>query len=434
MFKKLRRSSEGVHAPHNKLTDNSRTRIMPVPDFIYLPLRQHIGAPAKPIVGKGDEVFVGTKVAEAGGFVSSPIYSGVSGKVKEITELQFANGKESCIVIESDKEQTLSSEIVPPKVVDYDTFVKAVAESGLVGLGGAGFPTAVKLSPKSLLAIDTLIINAAECEPYITADNREMLECPDHVMAGIVLVKRFLGIKNILIGIERNKPDAVDLMFSLAAGDKSITVVPLETRYPQGAEKILIETMTGREVPVGGLPSDVGVIVLNVATVSFISKYIESGMPLIKKRVTVDGDAIANPQNFEVFIGTPIKDVIDYCGGYSKQVGKLIMGGPMMGISIPNPDLPIQKQTNAILALSQKKARPPITTACIRCGRCVAACPMGLSPVEISDGYEIEDVNELTVLNIASCIECGCCSFTCPAKRPLTPTMKLAKVMQRGGK
>ncbi len=432
MLKKLRRSSEGVHTPHNKLTDSCRTRYMLIPEIIYLPLRQHIGAPTKPIVKKGDTVEVGTKVAEAGGFVSSPIYSGVSGKVKDIVEMQFVSGKESCIVIESDKAQTMSTDIAPPKVDDYDSFVKAVAESGLVGLGGAGFPTAVKLSPKNLTAIDTLIINAAECEPYITADNREILECPDHVMAGIVLVKRFLGVKKVLIGIENNKPEAIDLLYSLAAGDKSISVVPLDSRYPQGAEKVLIETLTGREVPLGGLPSDVGVIVLNVATISFISKYIETGIPLIKKRITVDGDAIANPQNLEVVIGTPIKDIIEQCGGTVKPVGKLIMGGPMMGLTIPSADLPIQKQTNAILVLSENLARPPHTTSCIRCGRCIAACPMGLSPVEISDGYEIEDVKELTVLNIAACIECGCCSFTCPAKRPLTPTMKLAKVMQRG--
>ncbi len=432
MFKKLRRSSEGVHTPHNKSTEASRTRIMPVPDFIYLPLRQHIGAPAKPIVKKGDAVEVGTMVAEAGGFVSSPIFSGVSGKVKDIVEMQFAAGKESCIVIETDKEQTLSSDIAPPKVNDYDSFVKAIAGSGLVGLGGAGFPTAVKLSPKDLTTIDTLIINAAECEPYITADNREMLECPDHVMAGIVLVKRFLGIKNVIIGIENNKPDAIDLMYSLAAGDKTVSVVPLDARYPQGAEKVLIETVTGREVPVGGLPSDVGVIVLNVATVSFISKYIETGMPLIKKRITVDGDVINSPQNVEVFIGTSVQDVLNYCGGTSKPIGKLIMGGPMMGVSMPSAELPIQKQTNAVIALSEKLSKPPITTPCIRCGRCISGCPMGLSPVEITDAYEIEDITELTALNIASCIECGCCSFTCPAKRPLTPTMKLAKVMQRG--
>ncbi len=432
LFKKLRRSSEGVHAPHNKATETNRTRIMPVPDKIYLPLRQHIGAPTKAVVKKGDKVQVGTMVAETGGFVSSPIFSGVSGTVKDIVEMQFIFGKEKCIVIESDKEQTMSDDIAPPKVNDYDSFVKAIANSGLVGLGGAGFPTAVKLSPKNLTAIDTLIINAAECEPYITADNREMLECPDHVMAGIVLVKRFLGIKNIIIGIERNKPEAVDLLFSLAAGDKSITVVPLETRYPQGAEKVLIETTTGREVPIGGLPSDVGVIVLNVATVAFISKYIENGIPLISKRITVDGDAITSPQNVEVIIGTPIKDIVDYCGGFSQTVGKLLMGGPMMGITVPNTDLPIQKQTNAILALSEKLSKPPVSKACIRCGRCLTGCPMGLSPVEISDSYEIEDVKDLADLNVASCIECGCCSFTCPAKRPLTPIMKLAKVMLRG--
>ncbi len=432
MFKKLIRSSNGVEAPHNKATEHVRTNIMPEPDLLYLPLRQHIGAPAKPVVKKGDEVMVGTLVAEAGGFVSSPIYSGVSGTVKDIVEMQFVGSKEKCIVIESDKMQTISPDVKPPEIRDHSDFVKAISESGLVGLGGAGFPTAVKLSPKNPLDIDTLIINAAECEPYITADNREMLEAPDHIMAGVMLVKRFLSIKKVIIGIERNKPEALDLMFSLATGDKNVKVVPLETRYPQGAEKVLIETLTGREVPIGGLPSDVGVVVLNVATVSFISRYIETGMPLTKKRITVDGDIVNQPQNLEVYIGTPVQEVLDFCGGLSAPAGKILMGGPMMGLSIPDTALPIQKQNNAVIALSERLAAPPITTNCIHCGRCVSDCPMGLSPVDLVAAFEVESKEELTILNAMSCIECGCCSFTCPAKRQLTPAIKLSKSLLRG--
>ncbi len=431
LLKKFIRSAQGVEVPHHKATQNSRTNIMPEPDIIYLPLRQHIGAPTKPVVNKGDEVMVGSVVAEAGGFVSSPIHSGVSGVVKDIVDMEFVGGKDKCIVIESDKKGTVYPYIKPPEIKDHADFVAAIAKSGLVGLGGAGFPTAVKLSPKKPLEIDTLIINAAECEPFITTDNREMLEAPDHIMAGVMLVKRFLSIKKVIFGIERNKPEALDLMFSLATGDKNVAVVPLETRYPQGAEKVLIETLTGREVPVGGLPSDVGVIVLNVATVSFISRYIETGMPLTKKRVTVDGDIVSSPQNLEVFIGTPIQEILDYCGGLTAPAGKILMGGPMMGLSLPDTSLPIQKQNNAVIALSVRSAAPPITTQCIHCGRCVADCPMGLSPVDIVDAYEVDDRDELTKLGVMSCIECGCCAYTCPAKRPLTPTMKLCKAVLR---
>ncbi len=433
MFEKLRRASLGVKAPHRKMTSDGYTVKMPIPDVVTLPVQQHIGAPAKPVVKKGDKVQVGTVVAEAGGFVSSPIHSSVSGTVKELKTVQLAGGKTECIVIESDKEQTLSKDIAPPIVNDHASFVEAIRQSGLVGLGGAGFPTSVKLSPKDLSAVDTLVINAAECEPYITADNREMLECADHVMSGIMLVKRYLNLKKVFIGIEQNKPEAMDLLISLATGDKSVRVIPLETRYPQGAEKVLIEKLTGKEVPEGGLPSDVGVIVLNVSTVAFISKYLETGIPLTTKRLTVSGDLIKEPKNVEAYIGTSIEDVVEFCGGFISDPCKVLMGGPMMGFSLPNLQLPVQKQSNAVLALSERVASIPEPTPCIHCARCIEACPMGLPPVEIVRAYELAEREELTKLKVSSCIECGCCSFTCPAKRPLAPTMKLAKVVERTG-
>ncbi|MEG2053812.1 MAG: RnfABCDGE type electron transport complex subunit C, partial [Oscillospiraceae bacterium] len=335
----LIRMALGASVPHKKATENMQTEAMPIPAKIYLPMSMHIGAACVPCVQKGDKVFVGSLVGKAENFVSSNIYSSVSGTVEGVTTLMQDNGQlAETVVIESDGFATADEDIKPPVVTDRETFIKAIRESGLVGLGGAGFPTFIKLSPTNIDKIDTLIINGAECEPYITADNREFIECSEDVLAGIELCKTYLGIKKVIIGIERNKPKAIDVMFSLTQGDKTLKVKPLKSHYPQGAEKIIIETLTGKKVPQGGLPSDVGVIVLNVATVSFISKYIKTGMPLVTKRLTVDGDAVANPKNVLARIGTPIGDVLDFCGGFSKPAVKVIMGGPMMGRALYDDD------------------------------------------------------------------------------------------------
>ena len=406
---------------------------MPLPSKIVLSMGQHIGAPASPAVAKGDQVYVGTIVGKSGGFVSSDIHSGVSGTVSEITTITAPNGAtQTAVVIVPDGEQKVDPAIAPPEVTDYKSFVDAIRASGLVGLGGAGFPTAVKLSPKNLDEIDTLLINGAECEPYITSDNRCFLEDTHHVLGGIKAVMKYLNIPKCIIGIEGNKPEAIAKM-KAAIDAPGIEVKQLPCRYPQGAEKVLIENCTGREVPFPGLPSDVGVIVMNVTSVAFVSKYLETGMPLTTKRLTVDGDIVKEPKNVEVLIGTPIQELLDFCGGLTAQPGKVLYGGPMMGTCVADLSQPILKNNNAVLAFSEKLARLPKKTNCIHCGRCVNACPLGLAAKDIVKAYDNGNVELLQELNADLCMSCGTCSFVCPAKRPLTPSIALAKIMMKHG-
>ena len=406
---------------------------MPLPSKIVLSMGQHIGAPASPAVAKGDQVYVGTIVGKSGGFVSSDIHSGVSGTVSEITTITAPNGAtQTAVVIVPDGEQKVDPAIAPPEVTDYKLFVDAIRASGLVGLGGAGFPTAVKLSPKNLEEIDTLLINGAECEPYITSDNRCFLEDTHHVLGGIKAVMKYLNIPKCIIGIEGNKPEAIAKM-KAAIDAPGIEVKELPCRYPQGAEKVLIENCTGREVPFPGLPSDVGVIVMNVTSVAFVSKYLETGMPLTTKRLTVDGDIVKEPKNVEVLIGTPIQELLDFCGGLTAQPGKVLYGGPMMGTCVADLSQPILKNNNAVLAFSEKLARLPKKTNCIHCGRCVNACPLGLAAKDIVKAYENGNVELLQELNADLCMSCGTCSFVCPAKRPLAPSIALAKIMMKNG-
>ena len=406
---------------------------MPLPSKIVLSMGQHIGAPASPAVAKGDQVYVGTIVGKSGGFVSSDIHSGVSGTVSEITTITAPNGAtQTAVVIVPDGEQKVDPAIAPPEVTDYKSFVDAIRASGLVGLGGAGFPTAVKLSPKNLDEIDTLLINGAECEPYITSDNRCFLEDTHHVLGGIKAVMKYLNIPKCIIGIEGNKPEAIAKM-KAAIDAPGIEVKQLPCRYPQGAEKVLIENCTGREVPFPGLPSDVGVIVMNVTSVAFVSKYLETGMPLTTKRLTVDGDIVKEPKNVEVLIGTPIQELLDFCGGLTAQPGKGLYGGPMMGTCVADLSQPILKNNNAVLAFSEKLARLPKKTNCIHCGRCVNACPLGLAAKDIVKAYDNGNVELLQELNADLCMSCGTCSFVCPAKRPLAPSIALAKIMMKNG-
>ena len=406
---------------------------MPLPSKIVLSMGQHIRAPASPAVAKGDQVYVGTIVGKSGGFVSSDIHSGVSGTVSEITTITAPNGAtQTAVVIVPDGEQKVDPAIAPPEVTDYKSFVDAIRASGLVGLGGAGFPTAVKLSPKNLDEIDTLLINGAECEPYITSDNRCFLEDTHHVLGGIKAVMKYLNIPKCIIGIEGNKPEAIAKM-KAAIDAPGIEVKQLPCRYPQGAEKVLIENCTGREVPFPGLPSDVGVIVMNVTSVAFVSKYLETGMPLTTKRLTVDGDIVKEPKNVEVLIGTPIQELLDFCGGLTAQPGKVLYGGPMMGTCVADLSQPILKNNNAVLAFSEKLARLPKKTNCIHCGRCVNACPLGLAAKDIVKAYDNGNVELLQELNADLCMSCGTCSFVCPAKRPLAPSIALAKIMMKNG-
>ncbi len=427
VFKKLVRSAEGAHVPHYKNTENCETVKMPVPKRVFVSMSQHIGAPAKACVKKGDVVSVGDVIGTAGGFISAPVHSPVSGKVFALDEIRLSNGKVQVVVIDTDGLQTVSEKVKAPEVTDHASFVQAIKDSGLVGLGGAGFPTGVKLDPQNLDEVDTLVINAAECEPFITADYREMMECGEDVVEGAKLVKQYLNLSKVIIGIEANKPQAIAKMTELTKGLEGFSVATLPSVYPQGAEKVLIEQATGKEVPKGALPAAVGCIVMNVASVGFVARYMATGMPLVTKRVTIDGDAVAEAKNVEVVIGTPIKDIIEFCGGYSQEAGKIISGGPMMGQALTGDDIPVVKQNNAFLVFGKEKATLPDASACIRCARCVSACPMGLAPVEIALSLGAKDVEELKALHVDLCMECGSCSFVCPAKRPVAQTMKEAK-------
>ena len=419
--------------PHVKATAGQPTNKMPVPEHVVIPMSMHIGAPAEPVVKKGDTVMVGTVIGKAGGFVSANIYSSVSGTVQDIAPLRMVNGAmTTAVAIKTDGAQTVDPACVPPVVTDKASLLAAVQACGLVGVGGAGFPTHVKLAANT---IDTLLINAAECEPYLTTDCREMLECSDTIISGITAVMKYCEIPHCIIGIERNKPECIDLLCSLVRNMKGVEVKPLPMRYPQGAEKTLVETCTGREVPqVGptgkpGLPADAGCVIMNVTSVSTLGKYLKTGIPLVSKRVTVEGDAIAKPQNIEVPIGTLYRDVIEACGGIKEgvELGKIIFGGPMMGGAAPSADYPVLKQNNGLLLFSKQAAVLPEPSACIRCGRCIRHCPLRLMPSHIVAAYEAGNMERLAELKVNLCMECGCCSFGCPAHRPLVQTNKLAK-------
>lgn len=422
----------GAHVPHYKNTAESETVVMDPPEKILLAMSQHIGAPCMPTVKVGDTVEVGQIVGDSGQAVSAPIHSGVSGKVTGMPTLMLPGGRTTqALEITSDGEQRLHESVQPPVVNNREDFLKAVRQSGLVGLGGAGFPAHIKLNPPNIDEVDTLIINAAECEPFITADYRECMENSWDIVSGVQTVMEFLAVRQVIIAIERNKPAAIKELSQIAASvskpGREVRVKALPARYPQGAEKVLIATCTGRRVPPGKLPADVGCVVMNVTSIAVLSRYLKTGMPLLQKRLTVDGSAIAHPQNVLVTIGTPIKDVIAFCGGYQGTPGKLLMGGPMMGLALMDDELPVLKQNNAILAFSQEDAAVDPITPCIRCGRCVAACPMQLMPTDIARAYSTKDVDAMKRLDVATCMECGSCAYSCPAHRPIVQTMRMAK-------
>lgn len=397
------------------------------PKQVTLLLSQHIGKPAVACVQKGDRVYVGTLVGRADGFVSANVHSSVSGTVSALTEIVNPMGaRVQAVVVDSDGEFTPDPAIQPPAVEDAKQLVAAISQSGLVGLGGAGFPTHVKLSIPEGAQVDTLVINGAECEPFITSDYREMVENPKGIINGVRTVSNLLGLKKAVIAVEENKPLAIEMLTRFAQY-KEIQVVSLPSTYPQGAEKVLITNVTGRQVPAGKLPADAGCVVLNAGTVSFIAQYLETGMPLVNKRITVDGGAVRKGCNLLVPIGTPIKDVIEAAGGYMGECKKLLMGGPMMGTALYTDDFPLLKNNNAILALSADQISVARDNPCIRCGRCVEACPMSLSPAEIQVSLENKDVEEMQSLGVMNCIECGSCSYVCPAKRSITQMMRLAK-------
>ena len=422
----------GVSVPHHKRTEDCEVIRMDLPRKVIIPMVQHIGAPCLPLVKKGDYVKVGQKIGDAESSFSSPVHSSVSGTVADVRPVLYAGGVEVVSVeIETDGLQEVYEHIAPLVVSDPKELVKAIRESGLVGLGGAGFPTAVKLNPPADKPVDTLIINGAECEPFITSDYREMMDNTQGIIDGIKIIMDITGIKKAYIGIEGNKPKAIKKFTALLKNDPSITVVKLRTRYPQGGEKQIIFAVTGRKVPAGKLPSDVGVLVQNVNTASFIAEYVKTGMPLIKKSVTVDGSAVSEPKNLEVLIGTPLKDVFDFCGGFSQTPEKIIMGGPMMGVAQFSLDNTVVKHTNALLAFGKKEACLPSESVCIKCGKCVSACPMNLMPLFLNACVEKNRVEDCVSYGINDCIECGCCSYVCPASRNLVQSFRYAKAELR---
>lgn len=421
-MKKLR----GIKLNHRKNTENSATVDFPLPASVKIPMSMTMGAPCKPLVKKGDEVKVGQKIGDSDAPFSAPIHSGVSGKVSAVTEYRTAAGAVcQAIEIETDGSQTVSEEVKPPEVTDKEGFIKAVRESGACGLGGAGFPTHIKLATKS--PIDTLIINAAECEPYITSDYREMIESPKDIIGGIRLVKESLGIAKAKLAIEANKPEAIKNFTEMAQNDDTIDIVTLPSSYPQGAEKVIIYNCTGRIVKEGELPSDEGVIVMNVSTAAFLYRYFKTGMPLVTRRLTVDGNAVGEPKNIRTVIGTSFREILEFCKTDIDSVRKLIGGGPMMGMSIPDMDMPVVKTSNALLAFRTYDER--VTSACIRCGRCVRVCPFSLMPADIERAYRIKNIEELTKLKVNLCMNCGCCTYVCPANRKLAEINQLAKAL-----
>ena len=418
----------GIFTPHRKGTKEQPVACIENVQTVTIPMSMHIGKPAKPVVKVGELVKVGTKIGEADGRISSDIYASVSGKVVRVAEFLLSNGAATtAVVIEADGEMT-KEEVSAPVINSREDFIAAVKQSGVVGLGGAGFPTHVKLDVPSD-KIDYLLINGAECEPYITSDSVTMLTRGDDILCAIRALNRWLGVKNIIIGLEKSNKKVIAAMKQLAAGvtDCSVTVKVLPDKYPQGGEKVLVYHATGRKIPAGKLPIDVGCVVLNSTSVAAIGAFLQTGMPLVSKCVTVEGGAVSRPQNVIAPVGTPLKNLFEACGGLKEEPVKIIYGGPMMGITVPDADVPVIKNTNAVLALTKKEARLPKTTACIRCGACVNTCPFGLAPVSIAEAYEKEDAEALTALSVTSCMECGCCSFVCPANRPLVQLNKLSK-------
>ena len=422
-----------TRVPHRKNTaEMPAVRMTKLPETVLIPMAQHIGAPANPVVKAGDKVYVGTLVGEAGGFVSANIHSSVSGTVKKIESYLSSQGR-TCpaIRIESDGLMTPDPELKAPEISDFASLSAAARLAGLVGLGGAGFPASVKLAPQNVDILDTLILNGAECEPYITSDTRTMLDDSEYIKKGIDLVRSNSKISSVIIGIESNKSECINKLTELFCEDSGVTVASLPDKYPQGAEKILIYNTTGRAVPEGKLPSDVGVLVMNVTSIAFLAKYAETGMPLVEKCITVDGSAVDSPKNIIVPVGTAITDVLTEVGVDIEKAGKILYGGPMMGVAVYSVDDPVLKNTNALTVLSVKDAMPKKQTACIHCGRCASVCPMSLLPTVFAKAMNVDAPEEraerLTSAKINLCIECGSCSFVCPAARPLVETNRLAK-------
>ncbi len=425
---KVKTFPKGVHPKDRKeATRGKPIEDMRPPDLVILPLQQSAGVGSEPVVKKRDHVLAGQKIADSTAFISAPLHSPVSGTVKSIEPRPHHTGlKLMSIVIEPDKDQEWVEIADPPPDPTEQEIREMVRDAGIVGLGGAAFPTKVKISPPPEMNIDTVVINGCECEPYLTVDNRLMLEAPDRIIDGLKLLMKAVGAARGLIGVEDNKADAIAAL-SEPAGAAGFEVVRLETKYPQGAEKQLIHAALGREVPSGALPGHVGVLVQNVGTAVAISEAVREGKPLIARVVTVSGSGIVEPKNLRAVIGTPVKDLVEQCGGLAEGAAKVIIGGPMMGVAISSLDVPVVKATSGVIVLTLDEIGNADSEPCIKCARCVEACPMGLMPNRLSVMAEVGLLDELTDEHLFDCVECGSCSFICPANRPLVQQIRLGK-------
>jgi len=423
----------GVHPPENKLSKEKKVEVLPLPKTVFIPTGQHIGAPSTPVVKRGDEVKVGQLIAQSSSFVSANIYSSVSGKVKKIDFSADSSGypKQGIfITVEGDEwlEDIDRSEELATNIPDDSTeIVNKIQKAGIVGMGGATFPTHVKLVPPKGMTAEVLLINGVECEPYLTADHRMMLEKPDEIMVGIQLLMKALNVNKAVIGIENNKPDAISLLSEKCKTYKGISIQPLKVQYPQGGEKQLINAVTGKEVPSGALPIAVGAVVSNVGTAFAVYEAVQKNKPLFERVVTVTGKGLTNPSNFKVRIGTATSELIEAAGGLPENTGKIISGGPMMGRAIATMDVPVTKGTSGILLMQDKESKREEIQPCIRCAKCVSVCPMGLEPYMLSTLSANNLFERAENEHIMDCIECGSCSFTCPSNRPLLDYVRYGK-------
>ena len=427
----------GVHPAENKLSATEPIKMAELPKVAVFPMGQHIGAPAKPIVKKGDKVKVGQMIAEAGGFVSAPIFSSVSGTVLKVDTIVDASGYAKPAVhitvegdewIESiDRSDSLVTLKDKPELTGKE-IIEKIQNAGIVGMGGACFPCHVKLMPPPGSKPEWVIINAVECEPYLTADHRLMLEKADQILVGVILLMKAANVSKGYIGIENNKPDAIKIMTEKAKSYGNIEVVPLKVKYPQGGEKQLIDAVVGRQVPAPpALPVSVGAIIQNVGTAYAVYEAVMKNKPLFERIVTVTGKSLKQPSNFLVRMGTPMGQLIDACGGLPEDTGKVIGGGPMMGKALMNTEVPICKGSSGVLIMNNKEARRNAAQPCIRCAKCVSACPMGLEPYLLAKCSSLGMWDKVESEDIVSCIECGSCQFTCPSNRPLLDHIRLGK-------
>lgn len=423
----------GVHPPENKLTSGGKIQKLPVPEQVIIPLGQHIGAPATPVVQKGDTVKAGQLIGQASGFVSANVHSSVSGTVLAVENRPDAAGlQKPCVVIKVEGDEWMegidrSEKIDHNITASQEEILKAITAAGIVGMGGATFPTQVKLSPPPGSKAKILIINGVECEPYLTADHRIMLERAEEIIIGVQILMKAIDVKQAIIGIENNKRDAIDRLTSITSKVLGIEICPLKVKYPQGGEKQLIKATTGRAVPSGALPIAVGAVVQNVGTALAVYEAVMKHKPLMERVVTVTGKSMNNPGNFLCRIGTPVSELINAAGGLPEDTAKVIGGGPMMGRTMANIDSPVMKGTSGVLIINEKEGPRKPSRNCIRCSKCVSACPMGLEPYLLMTLSRHDLLERLEAEKVMDCIECGSCSYTCPADRPLLDYIRLGK-------